>query len=85
MPLRPNDDTSPECRRIWIDGLRRMSHSDKLARFLALQRSVEAMALTGLRLRHPEADEAELRIRLARLWLDEPTHRAVVALRSERP
>lgn len=76
---RPMDrDTTPEARRVLVEGLRRMTPSQKLARVRSLNRSVEQMARAGIRMRHPNADEAEIRIRLARLWLDDATLEAIV-------
>jgi hypothetical protein len=47
------------------DLLRRMSPAAKLARALALGEVARAMALTRLRVEHPDASDAELRRRLA--------------------
>lgn len=42
-----------------------MEPRDKVRMVMALNRSVEAMALAGLRLRYPDASERELRLRFA--------------------
>lgn len=70
--------TTPEARRVLVEGLRRMTPSQKLARVRSLNRSVPQMARAGIRMRHPNAGEAEIRIRLARLWLDDATLEAIV-------
>ncbi len=56
-----------------IDAFRRMPPHQKLQKIDDLTRGIQEMALIGLRSRHPEADEAELRMRLAALWIDRET------------
>lgn len=48
------------------DGGRRRTSAPhaRLARALALSRSVRELAVAGIRARHPNADEAEIRVRL---------------------
>ncbi len=61
-----------------IEGLRRMSPSEKLARVVALNRSVELMARAGIRLRTPNISNEDLRREMAKLWLDADTLEAVL-------
>lgn len=61
-----------------VAGLRRMTPAQKLARLVALNRSVEQLARAGIRLRHPDATEREVKLLLARMWLDEATVDAIV-------
>ncbi len=78
MRARVKSDTSADARRVLVEGLRRMSPAEKLARVVALNRSVELMARAGIKLRYPDADESEVRIRLARMWLSDEDLRAIV-------
>ena len=75
-------DTDPDSRRVLVEGIRRMSPAQKLARVTALNRSVEMLALAGIRMRHPDASEHEVHRLLARMWLDEDTLAAVTSRRS---
>jgi len=70
-------DTAPEVCRQMLAGLASMTPADKLARLSALNRSVEEMALAGARLRIPGATDLELKLEVARLWLDEASWQAV--------
>ena len=45
--------------------LRAQDPAARLAQAAALTQSVRAMAVAGIRQRHPEASEAEVRVRLA--------------------
>ena len=66
-------DTSPEIEAILIDGYRRMSPTDKLARVRALNQAVQQMALAGIRARHGEISDREAQLRLGALWLGRET------------
>ena len=76
--LKPlSRDTDP---RVWqriIDGYRRMSPGEKLARVGQLNRAAQQMALARLRREYPDDTERELQLRLAALWLDVDTMRRV--------
>lgn len=63
------DDTSPEAEAVLIDLLRQAPAWRKLEMVDELNAAVRALALSGLRTRHPQADEAELWRRLADLLL----------------
>jgi hypothetical protein len=55
-----------------IAAYRRMTAGEKMQRVLECNAAAEAMAMAGLRARHPQASEGELRRRLAALRLGEP-------------
>ncbi len=68
MPYKPqSNDTSEEADRFLMDAYRRMSIAEKARRISELNRTVERLAVTGIRARHPEATEREVRLRLAAL------------------
>ena len=60
-------DTRPTAEKVWIEGLGRMSLREKARVIEALHRAAWAMALEGVKLRHPEAGEEEIRLRLGAL------------------
>lgn len=62
-------DTRPEAEAILLDLLRRAPAWRKLEMVGQLNDTVRALSLSGLRQRHPQAGEAELRRRLADLLL----------------
>lgn len=64
-------DTPPEIEAILMERMRKMSGLEKWRMVAELNAAVRAMALAGLRQRHPNASEAELRRRLAGLLLGE--------------
>jgi hypothetical protein len=57
-------DTSPEAERILIEAYRRMPPWEKARRLTELIRAVEELGRIGVRERHPDATENELRLRL---------------------
>lgn len=68
-PAPPADDTSSEAERHQIALWRQMTPAQKLALVSSASRSVQAMAIAGVRLRYPQADEREIFLRLAVLRL----------------
>lgn len=62
-------DTSPEAEAVLLDLYRQASGPRKLAIVGELYATAKQLMLGGLRERYPEADEAELRRRLADLLL----------------
>jgi hypothetical protein len=68
----PND-THPEIERRIIEGYRRMTPGEKVARVRDMTIAVQQFALAGIRQRHPGISEHEARMRLAALWLDRKT------------
>ena len=75
-PLAPADafmrtlaeDTHPDAERVLIDLLRGASPARKMAMVLSANRTARALAMTGLRERHPSESATRLRRRLAELW-----------------
>ncbi|MBM4026860.1 MAG: hypothetical protein FJ280_15870 [Planctomycetes bacterium] len=57
-------DTSPEARRVQYDLCRRMSLGQRLELAFDMCDTGRALAMAGLRMRHPEASEEQLQ----RLW-----------------
>ena len=69
-------DTSPAADRMQIEAYRRLGESGRLAaafRLIALARSA---AVSGIRARHPEYDDEQVRLAYARLVLGEELTRA---------
>ena len=62
-------DTSPEAEKVLIDLWRKASTARKFRMIEDNQRSVLALSLSGLRMRHPHESEQRLRRRLADLVL----------------
>jgi hypothetical protein len=63
------EDTHPQAERVLIELLRKASPARKMALILDANRTVQALAWTGLRERHPAESTAQLRRRLADLYL----------------
>ena len=61
---RQADDTSPELRRVQVELYREMSAAEKVRRVFETYGAGRRLAMTGLRMRHPEASEEDVR----RLW-----------------
>lgn len=64
-----NRDTTPEAEAVLLRLLREMPGWRKWALMEDLNRTARALALAGLRRRHPDAGPEELRRRLAELLL----------------
>jgi hypothetical protein len=62
-------DTHPEAERVLIRLWRNATPARKVAMVLNANRTARALALTGLRERHPGESLARLQRRLADLWL----------------
>lgn len=62
-------DTSADVEAIQIGLWKRMSPAEKARAVSAASRAAQELSLAGIRRRHPEASEAECRIRLAILKL----------------
>ncbi len=63
-------DTSPEVEKILIEGYRKMPAWRKFRCIADLNQSLRDAQLAEIRHRHPAADEAECRLRLASRWID---------------
>lgn len=64
-------DTAPDVRGRLVAGWRAMAPARKAALVNAWSADVAALALVGLRRRHPQAGDAEIRFRLGSLLLGE--------------
>ena len=62
-------DTDPAVEEYMLNRLRRMPLSEKLQRCFALSSSLRAFVRAGIQLRFPDADENEIKMRLAALTL----------------
>ena len=63
-------DTSPEMEKKWIELLRTQTPEQRLLRVIRLNNGGRAIKAAGIRLRYPDADEHEVRMRLLSTWLD---------------
>ncbi len=70
-------DTHPKMEALQIELWRRASPTQKMNMLAQLNASARRLALAGLRSRYPQADETELRRRLATLLLGEELARKV--------
>lgn len=66
-------DSRPEVERIVVEGWRRMTPAEEVAQVRELTRTARRFAMAGIRARHPNASEREVRLRLASYWLDRET------------
>lgn len=64
---RLSADTSPEAEELYFKLLRKKSSAEKMQMVDQLNKMVRGLAITGLRERHPEDSEQELKVRLAEL------------------
>ncbi len=60
-----DQDTDPRQRERYFELLRRMSPAERLRKAADLTQAVRWMAEVGIRQRFPQADETEVRVRLA--------------------
>ncbi|MBN1608449.1 MAG: hypothetical protein JW940_17590 [Polyangiaceae bacterium] len=70
MPNGAPSDTHPKVEAFVIDGYRRMSPAQKMARVTELTRTVQRLALADIRRRYPAASAQEQSLRLASRWLE---------------
>jgi hypothetical protein len=63
------EDTHPGAERVLVELLRDLTPARKMAMVLSANQTARALALTGLRERHPTEPPARLQRRLADLWL----------------
>jgi hypothetical protein len=69
MPAGVPSDTHPTVETFILDGYRRMSPAEKIARVTALTQTVQRLALADIRRRYPTATMREQSLRLASRWL----------------
>ena len=70
-------DTSPEMWKVYIDLLRKMPPSRKLEQTCQCWTFIQAFAESGMRQRHPNADDREIFLRMARQNLGKELFREV--------
>lgn len=58
-------DTRPEVEKILIEGVRRMTPAEKFRRMEGLNQFLAQMARAAVKRRYPDADEREIRLRVA--------------------
>lgn len=63
------EDTSPEAEAVLLGLLRKATPARKFQMIVSANLLARDLALTGLRMRHPQASPDQLRRRLADLWL----------------
>jgi hypothetical protein len=66
--MRPAD-TDPEAHEVQLEIYRRMGPSRRLEAGIRMSEEVRALTADGIRSRHPEYSEAEVRFALARMML----------------
>jgi hypothetical protein len=66
-------DTSPDAEQFLIEGYRRMSPADRLARVFSLNRALERLQRARITEQYGEMPEREMRLRLASLRLGRET------------
>jgi len=64
----PND-TDKKVQTLLIEGYRRMSEAERLRKVCELNRLLVKLMEAEVRQRHPNADEREIRLRVASRWL----------------
>jgi hypothetical protein len=65
----PND-TDEATEQVYLKLLREAPPWRKAAMITSLTRACQELAVAGIRMRHPNESEQEIRMRLAALWLD---------------
>ncbi len=80
---RLSADTDPKMEALQVELWRQASPTRKMNMLAQLNAAVRLLAATGLRARYPNADEAELRRRLADLLLGEDLARKVYGGRGD--
>ena len=64
--MKPHSpDTHPDIERILIEHYRRMTPAEKFRRIESLNAALETLARADIARRHPNADEREIRLRIA--------------------
>ena len=68
MQMQPyTTDTSDEALAVQLEGLRRMSPTERVNKMCKLSASLRRMAKDAIRRRHPEFDESEVRLKFIEL------------------
>ena len=67
------EDTSLEIEKVIIEQLRTWPAWKKIDQVVKLTQACQKIALAGIRKRYPNADEKEIQLRFASLWIDRET------------
>jgi hypothetical protein len=78
-------DTSPDAERVQLEVLRAMSPSRKVALVEDANRTARRLAMAGIRMRHPDATEAERNRLLMDIVLGEELAERVYGPRKTKP
>ncbi|OHB64911.1 MAG: hypothetical protein A2Y77_03930 [Planctomycetes bacterium RBG_13_62_9] len=78
-------DTSPEARRVQCELYRRMSPARKFQLLFDMYEMGRQLAMTGLRMRHPQASEQEIWRLWARQHLGEELFEEVYGVSAREP
>jgi len=68
-------ETSAEAARVYYEILRRLGPAGRMRLFAELNATLRAVLAAGVRHRHPEYDEEQVRLAVARLTLGEELFR----------
>lgn len=63
-------DTDPKVLEIWIDGFRKMAPEQRVKMAMDQSRFAFGMAEANVRQQYPEADDREVKLRVASRYLD---------------
>jgi hypothetical protein len=77
-------DTHPTIFKKIVEGYRRMTPAEKLARCGDLSSAVRQLSAARIRQEHPDADDREVRVRVAALLYPAELLERAVGWRSER-
>jgi hypothetical protein len=72
-------DTTPEAYGVHLNIYRQMAPSRRLELALQMSDSLRRVVAAGVRSRHPEYSEEQVRLAVARLWLGEDAFRKAYA------
>jgi DNA-binding transcriptional regulator YiaG len=71
MDSRPRD-LSLEMEQRIVDAYRKMTNRERTQKMLDLNRAITLTQIAAIRKAHPEADEHEIRMRVASRWVRNP-------------
>ncbi|MBC8183004.1 hypothetical protein H8E88_18020 [candidate division KSB1 bacterium] len=66
-------DNHQNTEKFLIENYRKKTFSEKMRMIKEITIACQKMALSGIKQRHPDADNKELRLRLGALWLTKET------------
>lgn len=68
-------DTTPEAARVQLGAYRRMAPEERLGQAFAMAEHARALSAAGVRARHPDHAESQVRLAVIRLTLGEDLFR----------